>query len=82
MRIGLHFASVKTSERLQRALAVLREYPGGVTTRQWINRANICACNSVAAELRAQGYPITCTFEGRNVRGSSVFRYRLGEGKI
>lgn len=78
MRPGtIHAAKLDKSPRLQRALAVLREYPGGVTTRQWIQRANICACNSVAAELRALGYPVVCKYEGRGRGGSSIFRYTL-----
>ncbi len=68
-------ASLKTSPRLRRALAVLREFPAGVTTRQWIQRANICACNSIAAELRANGVKIQCLFEGRR-NGAAIFRYR------
>lgn len=76
---SLHYAKLESSPRLQRALASLREHPKGLTTRQWIDRADICACNSVAAELRKNGYNVTCGFEGRSPTGSSVFRYRLVE---
>jgi hypothetical protein len=75
--VTLHYASLRTSKRLHRALSALEEFPGGLTTRQWSRRANICACNSVAAELRAQGIPITCTHEGRTKDGGQVFRYRI-----
>ncbi len=69
-------ASLKTSPRLRRALAALQRNPNGLTTRGWIREANICACNSIAAELKANGVPITCHHEGRR-NGASLFRYRL-----
>lgn len=71
-------ANLQTSPRLRRALEVLQQSPEGVTTRQWIERANICACNSVAAELRANGIKVECVFEGRR-NGSSVFRYMVAQ---
>jgi hypothetical protein len=69
--MSLHYSNAATSPRLRRALAALREYPAGLTTRQWLRKAHICAVNSVAAELRAQGYPVLCTPEGK------LYRYRL-----
>lgn len=71
-------ASIKTSPRLRRALAVLREFPGGVTTRQLIQRANVCAVNSIISELRANGVKVRCVFEGRR-NGSAVFRYAIAQ---
>jgi hypothetical protein len=76
-RTGIHAANLAKSPRLQRALKALQDNPGGLTTRQWIQVADICACNSVAAELRAAGIPVECSFVGRSVHGSSVFKYRL-----
>lgn len=56
----MNAARVKTSRRLQRTLRVLREAgSAGLTTRQLMRRANICAVNSVIAELRVNGCEIT-----------------------
>jgi len=79
MRTGIHFANLATSPRLQRLLAILREYPGGLTTREIVHRANIMAVNSAVCELRKQGFAITCQMFGRTKQGSSVFLYRLTE---
>lgn len=73
----MHAASLH-SPRLKRALAALREFPGGLTTRQWIEAADICACNSIASELRACGIPVECLHEGKK-NGANVFRYKLKE---
>ena len=79
MRTGIHYANLATSPRLQRLLAILREYPGGLTTRQIVNRARIMAVPSAVCELRKQGFAITCKISGRTSEGSSVFRYTLTE---
>jgi hypothetical protein len=77
----MRYAHLRTSPRLQRALAALRAHPGGLTTREWIQEADICACNSIAAELKANGIPVECRYEGRSHGGASVFRYVLrGKG--
>ena len=69
-------ANIKTSQRLRRALAALKAAPEGLTTRQLIQRAKVCAVNSVASELRANGIRVDCLNEGRR-NGSSIFRYKL-----
>lgn len=57
----MNAAKLEKSDRLQRALGVLRaarrsDVSGGwVTTRSLIRRAHVCAVNSVVAELRANG---------------------------
>lgn len=61
----IHFAKLERSPRLQRALKALKDYPGGLTTRGWIRKAHICAVSAVASELRALGYPVVCTPEGK-----------------
>lgn len=48
-----------TAPRLQRCYAALREY-GELSTLDLIRIANICAVNSVVAELRANGININC----------------------
>ncbi|PWE29993.1 hypothetical protein DDZ14_16260 [Maritimibacter sp. 55A14] len=56
----MHHASLSTSPRLQRALHVLQEAQGWLSTRTLIRRAHICAVNSVIAELRENGAEIEC----------------------
>lgn len=66
----MNHARLAHSKRLQRVLRLLRsgrEY----TTMQIVERAKVCAVNSIAAELRAQGFPVRCR------RTGDVWRYRL-----
>ncbi len=80
MRAGIHYANLAKSKRLQAVLALLVEtWSAGATTRQIIDATGVCAVNSIISELRKQGRPITCKFEGRTPEGNSVFRYRLSE---
>ena len=68
----MHFAKLADSARLQRALAALREAgEAGLTSMQWIERAQIVAPGTVAPELRKQGVNVVCKREG------NVWRYRL-----
>ena len=55
----MNSARLSKSDRLQRALSVLRDGKFH-TTRDLIRKASICAVNSVVAELRANGINITC----------------------
>ena len=73
----IHAATLKTSPRLQRALKALKAHPKGLTTWAWGAAARICAPNTVAAELRAQGYPVECRYLGTD-GDSKLYRYRLG----
>lgn len=56
----MNHAKIHSSPRLQRALKALRAARGEISTMELIARANICAVNSVIAELRANGCKITC----------------------
>lgn len=70
----MHAAKLDKSQRLKRVLNVLkdaRERNEALSTMQIIRQANVCAVNSIIAELRANGYPIDCT------RDSGVWRYTL-----
>ncbi len=74
----IHYAHLKTSPRLQRVLAALMENRIlGLTTREIIEAANVCAVNSAICELKRNGFQIDCRFERRTAGGESVFRYRL-----
>lgn len=73
--MALKAASIATSPRLQRVLAVLRDGEEH-TTRDIVRRAHVCAVNSCIAELRANGYRIACQ------RRNATWRYRLtGKGR-
>lgn len=78
--MSLRYANLQTSPRLQRALAALQAHPRGLTTMEWIREAGICAVNSCAAELRANGYRVICKPEGKSAEGASIYRYTLEGG--
>jgi hypothetical protein len=66
----IHYGRVENSDRLKRFLDVLSQGPA--TTREIIERGHVCAVNSIAAELKAQGYVIDCKPVSRG-----VFEYKL-----
>ena len=74
---SIHAADVSESRRLQRVLELLRSRPEGATTREIIAATGTCAVNSVAAELRQNGYNIECRYEGQSDEGMRIYRYRL-----
>lgn len=59
----MHAARLAHSGRLQRVRALLSD---GVprSTMEIIERAHVCAVNSIAAELRHNGVPVGCQREG------------------
>lgn len=72
----MNAARLSESPRLRRVLEALERNPKGLTTRGLILEANVCAVNSCAAELRANGVPISCS----PVPGAKgVYLYRLEE---
>lgn len=55
----MHAARISRSDRLRRVLAVLsdgREH----STYEIVHAAQVCAVNSIVAELRANGLRISC----------------------
>lgn len=66
----MNAASIEKSERLLRVLSLLSE-GGEFTTLDIIKQANVCAVNSIVAELRQNGFGIDC-----HRRGDKWF-YRL-----
>lgn len=54
----IHAANAAKSERLKRVLKLLRT--GDYTTRGIIRKANVCAVPAIKAELRANGFNVTC----------------------
>lgn len=75
----MHAARLSHSPRLQRTLAALEARRGWMSTRTLLRRANICAVNSVVAELRENGVAIEC--EQRVTKsGARRWFYRLADG--
>lgn len=71
----MHAANIENSPRLQQVLSYLRKGPA--TTFEIVMGCGVCAVNSIIAELRANGYVITCT----PVKGQrGVYIYELVEG--
>lgn len=68
----MKFAKLKSSKRLQRVLAVLADGQEH-STRDIVHAADVCAVNSIIAELRANGVSIACKRKSRN-----IFIYRVG----
>lgn len=71
----MHDARLHTSPRLLRTLKVLQEAQGEMTTYELSRAADICAVNSVIAELRENGAEITCRQAVKD--GQRRFYYRL-----
>lgn len=71
----MHHARLSKSPRLQRALRVMRAANGEISTYELSRRAEICAVNSVIAELRANGAEIDCRQDVSN--GERRFFYTL-----
>ena len=71
----MHAARADRSARLRRVLEVLldgREH----STRDLVVAAEVCAVNSIVAELRANGYRILCR-QGVDGHGVRRWWYRL-----
>lgn len=62
----MHYAKLSKSPRLQRVLRELKRAKGPVTTKDLVTSANVCAVNSIIAELRENGADITCHQEVEN----------------
>ena len=61
----IHAAKIENSPRLQRFYSALRK-GARLTTRELIQKANICNPNTCSAELRANGINAKCRREGKN----------------
>lgn len=59
----MNAASIEKSERLLRVLNLLSE-GGEFSTLDIIKQANVCAVNSIVAEIRQNGYVIDCQRRG------------------
>lgn len=70
----MHAARFRTSPRLRRAHALLRDGKEH-STLDIVKGAGVCAVNSVIAELRENGAEIECRQEYRET--GRVFLYRM-----
>ena len=71
----MHAASFENSARLQRFLGVLADGKEH-STRELVMKAHICAANSIASELRANGFNVVCR-QGVDGKGQRCWFYRL-----
>lgn len=74
----MHAAKIDDSPRLQKVRDFLRLHGSG-TTRDISRACDVYAVNSIVAELRANGFRVTCA----PVKGQrGVYRYTLHEGPV
>lgn len=59
----MHSANLQTSDRLKRVAELLADGKEH-STMEIIRNANVCAVNSVVAEIRANGSEISCRRDG------------------
>ena len=74
----IHAANPETSNRLGRALTLLKNKRGvGATTYELHAETNDMAPHTTIAELRASGYNIRTQYDGMTSRGRRIYRYIL-----
>lgn len=56
----MHAAKLDKSDRLRRVASLLKRHKKPLSTRDIIEKANVCAINSIISELRCNGYDIKC----------------------
>lgn len=71
----MHAARLARSPRLQRVHALLSDGRDH-STLDIVTGANVCAVNSIVAELRAQGAWIECR-QANSGRGERLWLYRM-----
>lgn len=60
----MNAAKIENSQRLQRVLGLLVRSKKPLSTLQIIQKAQVCAVNSIISELRCAGYDIRCKRDG------------------
>lgn len=66
----MNAADIEKSDRLKRVIRVLERHTE-LSTLRIIQMADVCAVNSIIAELRQNGYQISCQRRGK------IWFYRL-----
>ena len=77
--MAMHAARADRSGRLQRVLGVIGDHQEH-STLDIVTGAAVCAVSAIVAELRANGYTITCRQGVDRVTGARVWFYRLHHG--
>ena len=77
----MHTAQLKTSPRLQRVAALLRDGKPH-STMAIIRGCGVCAVNSIVAELRLNGLTITCCRDSDPERGRRGRRWLYHAGRL
>ena len=72
----MHAARIERSERLQRVHGLLSDGEWH-STRDIMREADVCAVNSVAAELRENGFYIEGKWSKDPITGRRIFLYRM-----
>jgi len=74
----MNYARIGKSNRLQVLYRALeRAGKKGLTTAGLIDATASVAPHSDVAELRANGYEVSCKYEARTSSGRRIYRYRL-----
>ena len=60
----MHHAKLKKSARLQRVAKLLKAHKRPLSTMDIIEKAKVCAVNSIISELRENGMKIDCQRKG------------------
>ena len=72
----MHAATIQRSDRLRRVHELLSDY-NEHSTMEIVAEAQVCAVNSIVAELRVNGAVITCRQVRHPESGRRVFKYRM-----
>ena len=76
---NIRAARIQRSNRLLKVLHFLQTRGAqGASTREIIEKCDVCAVNSIIAEIRANGYPISCSTK-LSATGSRIATYVLQE---
>ena len=72
----MHAATIQKSDRLRRVHELLSDY-NEHSTLEIVTEAQVCAVNSIIAELRANGAVIVCRQARNPESGRRVWWYRM-----
>lgn len=76
--MSMHLTKIQSSKRLQSIIGLLMERGRyGATTKELHEISGSMATSTEISCIRAQGYDIKATYEGRSEAGSKIYRYVL-----
>lgn len=74
----MHAPNVFTSDRISKLFFALKGAGGlGLTTLQIQQQTGSMAPGTDVSALRANGYIVSCAYEGRTASGAKLYRYVL-----